>query len=81
MAQVVDKTTAEKVEVAQEAVEEAQSLAPVVVTASQREQQIREAPASISVITRKDLEAKPYTSVTEAVKSVEGVTVVGSSPR
>lgn len=80
MAQVVDKTASEKAEVAQKNVEEAQSLAPVVVTASQREQQIREAPASISVITRKDLEAKPYTSVTEAVKSVEGVTVVGSSP-
>lgn len=80
MAQVVDKTAPEKAEVAQKNVEEAQSLAPVVVTASQREQQIREAPASISVITRKDLEAKPYTSVTEAVKSVEGVTVVGSSP-
>ncbi|QTD44344.1 TonB-dependent receptor domain-containing protein [Ottowia testudinis] len=55
------------------------TLAPVVVTASQREQAIREAPASISVITRQELDAKPYTSVADVVRSIEGVSVVGWS--
>ncbi|MDF3835915.1 TonB-dependent receptor [Cupriavidus basilensis] len=56
------------------------TLAPVVVTASQREQAIKEAPASISVITREDIEAKPYTSLNEIVGNIEGVSIVGASP-
>lgn len=52
----------------------------IVVTASRREQAIKEAPASISVITRDEIEAKPYTSVAEIVGKVEGVSVVGGSP-
>ncbi|MDO5693090.1 MAG: TonB-dependent receptor [Pseudomonadota bacterium] len=56
------------------------TLPSVVVTASQREQLIREAPASITVITRKELEAKPHASLTDVLRSVEGVNVVGSSP-
>ena len=39
----------------------------VVVTASGYEQQIQDAPASISVITRQDLEKKFYRDVTDAV--------------
>ncbi|WDD94334.1 TonB-dependent receptor [Burkholderia sp. FERM BP-3421] len=56
------------------------ALGTVVVTASQREQAIKDAPASISVITREDIEAKPYTSVAEIVGKVEGVSVVGATP-
>ncbi|MCA8294438.1 hypothetical protein LGN19_11600 [Burkholderia sp. AU30198] len=47
-------------------------LKDIVVTASRREQAIREAPASISVIGRDEIEAKPYTSVAEIVNNVEG---------
>lgn len=63
-----------------EAVADPASLKEIVVTASRREQAIREAPASISVISREDIEAKPYTSVAEIVANVEGVSVVGASP-
>ncbi|MEK6355082.1 MAG: TonB-dependent receptor [Burkholderia cenocepacia] len=55
-------------------------LKDIVVTASRRVQAIREAPASISVIDRDDIAAKPYTSVAEIVNNVEGVSVVGASP-
>ncbi|SMG02709.1 TonB-dependent receptor domain-containing protein [Burkholderia singularis] len=61
-------------------VESGVALKTIVVTASQREQAIKDAPASISVITREDIAAKPYTSVAEIVSKVEGVSVVGSSP-
>ena len=47
----------------------------VVVTASGFEQQIKEAPASISVITREELETKPFHNLADAVADVEGVTV------
>ncbi|MBN3820137.1 TonB-dependent receptor [Paraburkholderia sp. Se-20369] len=56
------------------------ALKEIVVTASRREQAIKEAPASISVIGRDEIEAKPYTSVAEIVGNVEGVSVVGASP-
>ncbi|AOJ79479.1 TonB-dependent receptor [Burkholderia savannae] len=59
---------------------DAAALKAIVVTASQREQAIKEAPASISVITREDIEAKPYTSFADIVGKVEGVSVVGASP-
>lgn len=52
----------------------------IVVTASRREQQIRSAPATISVITRQEIESKPYNNVMDVLGSVEGVTIVGSSP-
>lgn len=53
------------------------SLDPVVVTASAREQAIREAPASISVITREELERRPFVNLQDAVRTLEGVSVVG----
>ncbi len=59
---------------------DAPSLAPVVVTASQREQEIRQAPASISVITREEIAAQPNATLEDVLRGVEGVTVVGSSP-
>ncbi len=60
--------------------QEALTLNTVVVTASGREQAIKDAPASISVITRDDLDKKPYTSLQEVVKDLEGVSIVGTSP-
>lgn len=52
----------------------------IVVTASGYEQRIAEAPASISVLTREQLETRPFTSLTDAVRNVEGVSVVGGDP-
>lgn len=47
----------------------------VVVTASGFEQMIKDAPASISVITREELEKKPFNNVADAVADIEGVSV------
>lgn len=48
----------------------------IVVTATGgREQQVKDAAASISVITREDLERLPYREVTDALLEVPGVTV------
>ncbi|RYF02413.1 MAG: TonB-dependent receptor [Comamonadaceae bacterium] len=49
-------------------------LSTVVVTASGTAVDIREAPASISVITREDIERKPVTSIGELLSTVPGVT-------
>ena len=51
----------------------------VVVTASGAQQAIKEAPASISVLTQEDLRKGNYQSVADAVKHVEGISVVGDS--
>lgn len=48
-----------------------------VVSAAGFEQNIAEAPASISVVTRKELEKQSYTSVIDAVKNIPGVFVTG----
>ncbi|KAF1044713.1 TonB-dependent receptor domain-containing protein [Xylophilus sp.] len=55
------------------------SLSPVVVTASGFEQEIADAPASISVITREDLEKRPFRDLTDALRDIEGVAVTGPS--
>jgi outer membrane receptor for ferrienterochelin and colicins len=47
----------------------------VVVTATTRAQQVKDAPASISVITREELERLPYREVTDALLEIPGVTV------
>lgn len=47
----------------------------IVVTAGGFEQMIKDAPASISVITRQDLEKKPFTTLADAVADVEGISV------
>ncbi len=52
-------------------------LKTVVVTAAGHEQSVKDAPASISVITREELEKKPYASLREVLNGVEGVSVVG----
>lgn len=51
------------------------SLEEMVVTASGFEQKIVDAPASISVITRDDLIKRPYMTLIDAVRDLEGVDV------
>ncbi|CAB3695512.1 ligand-gated channel protein [Achromobacter piechaudii] len=60
---------------------EAKTLDTVVVTASGFEQQIQDAPASISVITREDLDKKFYRDVNDALIDVPGVIVTGGGDR
>lgn len=50
----------------------------MIVTASGYSQQLRDAPASITVITKEQLQNKPVRDLADAVKDVEGVSVVGS---
>ncbi len=50
-------------------------LAPVVVSATGYEQELQQAPASITVITREELEEKRVSSLAEALRGVEGVDV------
>ncbi|MHB0775847.1 ligand-gated channel protein [Halomonas sp. WWR20] len=49
----------------------------VVVTATGYEQQAKNAPASISVINRKELENRHYRDVTDALRNVPGVVITG----
>ena len=53
----------------------ATDLDTVVVTAAGFEQKITSAPASISVITREDLVRRPYMTLLDAVRDIEGVDV------
>lgn len=48
-----------------------------VVTASGFSQDVRDAPASVSVITREELETKQFRSLADAVRNVEGVSIIG----
>lgn len=58
--------------------EDAIELQPTtVVTAAGYEQNIAKAPASISVITREQLEKQSYTNVVDAMKNIPGVYVTG----
>ncbi len=50
-------------------------LAPVVVSASGFEQEIKEAPASISVITREQLQEQRTANIAEALRDIEGIDV------
>jgi outer membrane receptor for ferrienterochelin and colicins len=52
-----------------------QTLSEVVVSASGFEQDIKEAPASITVISRKDLEKKSFSNLAQALEDVEGVDI------
>ncbi|PZU08013.1 TonB-dependent receptor [Sphingomonas sp.] len=51
------------------------SASDIVVTATTRAQEVKDAPASISVITRETLERLPYREVTDALLEIPGVTV------
>lgn len=53
----------------------------MVVTASGFEQQIKDAPASISVITSKELSNKPYRDITDAIKDIPGVNISGGGDK
>ncbi|XQU07987.1 ligand-gated channel protein [Halomonas sp. LY9] len=57
--------------------QETPKLSDIVVTASGFEQQISSAPASISVISREELERGYYQNVTDALRDVPGVVVTG----
>lgn len=52
-------------------------LETIVVTASGFEQNIKQAPASISVLSQEDINKKAYRDVTDALKDVPGVVVTG----
>ncbi len=56
---------------------EVKSLDTVVITASGFEQAVEDAPASITVISRTELEKRSYRDVTDALKDVPGVVVTG----
>lgn len=58
-----------------------QQLGEVVVSATGFEQKITDAPASISVITQKELTQRPYTSLVDAVRDLEGVDVGETSDK
>lgn len=55
------------------------TLDTVVVTASGFEQELKEAPASVSVVTRQQLEERPYRDLAEALQNVEGLDVHGAT--
>ena len=57
----------------------AEALDTIVVTAGRREIQIREAPATVSVVRRKDIDRKGGSSVAELLRDVPGVQVDESS--
>ncbi|ASK20387.1 TonB-dependent receptor domain-containing protein [Vreelandella alkaliphila] len=58
--------------------QESEQLDNIVVSASGFEQALVDAPASISVVSREELERKRITSVADALRDVEGVDVGGS---
>ncbi|USD68309.1 TonB-dependent receptor [Vibrio sp. SCSIO 43136] len=53
----------------------------MVVTAAGREQMLVDAPASITVIDRSQLESRSYKDLTDALRDVPGVTVTGGGSR
>ncbi|MCL7929510.1 ligand-gated channel protein [Halomonas llamarensis] len=57
--------------------QQAESLGNMVVTASGFEQQVANAPASISVVSREELERGHYQNITDALRDVPGVIVTG----
>jgi len=54
-------------------------LQEMVVTASGFEQELKDAPASISVITREELQTRHYRDLAEALQNVEGIDVRGAT--
>ena len=56
-----------------------QQLREVVVSATGFEQELKDAPASISVITRQELETRQFRDLAEALQNVEGIDVGGST--
>jgi len=58
---------------------EPRTMDTVVVTATGFEQAVRDAPASITIITREELETRAYPDISEALKDVPGVMVTGGA--
>ncbi|ENO88623.1 TonB-dependent receptor domain-containing protein [Thauera linaloolentis] len=58
-----------------------QQLGSVVVSATGFEQKVTDAPASISVVTSEELAKKPYTTLIDAVRDLEGVDVGETSDK
>ncbi|WP_197407993.1 TonB-dependent receptor domain-containing protein [Lampropedia cohaerens] len=56
-------------------------LGEVVISAAGFEQKLTDAPASISVITQEELSKRPYTSLVDAVRDLEGVDVGETSDK
>ncbi len=63
------------------ALEDATTLDQVVVTAAGFEQKLTDAPASISVISREELKKRPYMTLIDAVRDLEGVDVGETSDK
>lgn len=59
----------------EEKMQDVKKLDTVVVSAAGVEQKITDAPASISVITQEDLQRKPFVTLLDALRTVEGVDV------
>jgi len=64
---------------AQSADTDARTLDAVVVTATGFEQAIQDAPASITIITREELEKRAYPDISEALRDVPGIMVTGGA--
>ena len=60
---------------AQDSGDDLQVLSKVVVSASGFEQKIKDAPASVTVIGEEELKSKPYSSLADALRDVEGIDV------
>lgn len=60
---------------------DATTLDQVVVTAAGFEQKLTDAPASISVVTREELKKRPYITLIDAVRDLEGVDVGETSDK
>jgi len=54
-------------------------LKEVVVTATGFEQEVVDAPASITVISQEELKKRPFRDLTDALRDVEGVTITGTA--
>ena len=65
--------------IAQEAPAPSATLSEVVVSATGYEQELKQAPASISVVTREELEKKSFRDLADALQGVEGIDVRGST--
>ncbi|MEG2047306.1 MAG: TonB-dependent receptor [Comamonas sp.] len=57
------------------------TLSEVVISAAGFEQKITDAPASISVVTKEELAKRPYTSLIDAVRDLEGVDIGETSDK
>ncbi|WP_245488475.1 TonB-dependent receptor [Mesorhizobium sp. Pch-S] len=70
--------SAQKAPAAQPA-EKSTLLERIVITATGFEQNVKDAPASITVVSREELEKGSYRNLTDALRSVQGVAVTGAA--